>query len=413
MRRNNTGQHDRLPSAFWRQFAASSFSNFGDGIIAAAGPLLALSLTDDARLIAAVNVAAMLPWLVLSLPAGVLIDRFERRRILATANLVRAALFGLLAIGIAANAVGIWVLIAVMGLVAVCEVFFDMSAQAFLPEIVDESQLERANGRLYAAEFTSNSFLGLPLGAWLFVVAASAPFGVQAAALAAAAALVAGIATRPRPGGAGMIGRNGMMADIREGIGWLWGNPLLRLLALMLGAVNMCQMFGQAVFAKYARDELGLGARGFGLLLVAMSVGSIVGGLAGSRVARRLGPAVAVVGAYATFAALEVVPAVLPVTWAVAASGVAMSIAGTVWNVVTVSLRQRLIPAELFGRVNSVYRLIGTGTMAIGAVIGGQIAHFAGLRATYAASAAILVVVLAVGAPRLIVEFRLSSAANG
>lgn len=383
-----------------------------DGIIAAAGPLLALSLTDDARLIAAVNVAAMLPWLILSLPAGVLIDRFERRRILATANLVRATLFGLLAIGIAANAVGIWVLIAVMGLVAVCEVFFDMSAQAFLPEIVDESQLERANGRLYAAEFTSNSFLGLPLGAWLFVVAASAPFGVQAAALAAAAALVAGIATRPRPGGAGMTGRNGMRADIREGIGWLRGNPLLRLLALMLGAVNMCQMFGQAVFAKYARDELGLGARGFGLLLVAMSVGSIVGGLAGSRVARRLGPAVAVVGAYATFAALEVVPAVLPVTWAVAASGVAMSIAGTVWNVVTVSLRQRLIPAELFGRVNSVYRFIGTGTIAIGAVIGGQIAHFAGLRATYAASAAILVVVLAVGAPRLIVAFRLSAAAN-
>ena len=106
-------------------------------------------------------------------------------------------------------------------------------------------------------------------------------------------------------------------------------------------------------------------------------------------------------------------PAVLPVTWAVAASGVAMSTAGTVWNVVTVSLRQRLIPAELFGRVNSVYRFIGTGTMAIGAVIGGQIAHFAGLRATYAASAAILVVVLVVGAPRLVAAFRSAAASDG
>ena len=390
-------------------------SNFGDGIVTAAGPLLALSLTDDARMIAAVSVAAMLPWLVLSLPAGVLIDRFERRRILAVANVIRAALFGALALGVATGVVTIWVLVVVMGLVAVCEVFFDMSAQAFLPEIVDGSQLERANGRLYAAEFTANSFLGLPLGAWLFVVAASAPFGVQAAALAVAAVLVAGIATRSAPDG----GRRpkgvsrGMSTDIREGIGWLWANPLLRLLALMLGAVNMCQMFGQAVFAKYARDELGLGPRGFGLLLVAMSVGSIVGGLAGDRVARRLGPAVAVVGAYATFAALEVVPAVLPVTWAVAASGVAMSIAGTVWNVVTVSLRQRLIPAELFGRVNSVYRFIGTGTMAVGAVIGGQIAHFAGLRATYAASAAILLVVLAVGAPKLVAAFRSTAAAVG
>jgi MFS family permease len=90
-----------------------------------------------------------------------------------------------------------------------------------------------------------------------------------------------------------------------------------------------------------------------------------------------------------------------------------MSIAGTVWNVVTVSLRQRLIPAELFGRVNSVYRFIGTGTMAVGAVIGGQIAHFAGLRATYAASAAILLVVLAVGAPKLVAAFRSTAAAVG
>jgi MFS family permease len=170
----------------------------------------------------------------------------------------------------------------------------------------------------------------------------------------------------------------------------------------MLGAVNMCHMFAQSIFAKYVRDELGLGPRGFGLLLATAAIGSILGGLIGARVARLLGPSVAIVASYTMFAALEIIPAALPEVWAVVIAGALMALFGTVWNVITVSLRQRLIPQELFGRVNSVYRFIGTGTSALGAVLGGQIAYYFGLRATYAVSAALLGVVLLVGAPRLL-----------
>ena len=389
-----------LPTAFWRHFSASAASNLGDGMIAAAGPLLALSLTDDVRLIAFTSVASTLPWLVLSLPAGVFIDRHDRKRILTTVNAARCALFAALVALIVTGTLTIWILLAVLLAVAVCEVFFDMSAQAFLPAIVPDESLERANGRLYAVEVTANSFLGLPFGSWLFVVAAAAPFAVHAAALGLSALLIASIRTHSTPV---LTARSeNFVASLREGLVWLWRHRLLRLLALMLGAANMCHMFGQAIFAKFVRDELGLGPRGFGILLATMSVGSIIGGTLGGRVAKRLGPATSIVLAYAFFAGLEIIPAAYPRVWSVIIAGFLMSVVGTLWNVITVSLRQRLIPAELFGRVNSVYRFLGTGTMTIGAFLGGLIAFRFGLRATYWASAAILVIVLLVGAPRLL-----------
>lgn len=401
-----TRRRSKLPSSFWRHFSASTTSNLGDGVIAAAAPLLALSLTDDTRLLGAVSFAAMLPWLVLTLPAGVYIDRHSRKTIMSSANVVRAVLFATLSLLVLGDRITIWILLLVVLCIAVCEVLFDMSAQAFLPEIVAESQLETANGRLYAAEVVANSFVGLPIGAWLFVIAAAAPFGIQAIALMIAATLLFSIRTSAASTGSGtgevVHTRGGFRADLTTGLRWLWSHKLLRLLALMLGAANMCHMFAQSVYAKFVRDELGLGPRGFGFLLASGAIGSIVGGLLGSRVASRLGSARAIVVAYAMFATLEFVPWLLPRVWSVVLAGVAMAIFGTVWNVLTVSLRQRLIPPELFGRVNSVYRFLGTGTSAIGAIVGGQIAFYFGLRATYLVSGLALSMVLAVGAPSLL-----------
>jgi MFS family permease len=396
----NTTPQSRLPAAFWRQFTAATTSNLGDGIVAAAAPLLALTLTDDARLISAVSFTAMLPWLLLSLPVGAYIDRYDRQFIMTIANLVRAGLFAVLSVCIALGAVTIWLLLFIVLCLAVGEVFFDMSSQAFLPSIVPDHMLERANGRLYAAEIAANSFLGLPLGAWLFVIAAATPFGIQAVALTTAAALIFSI--QPLAPFVPKTATTTIRTDIREGFGWLWRHPLLRALALMLGAANMCHMFAHSIFAKFVRDELGLGARGFGVLLAVTSLGSILGGMMGSRIAKRLGAAVAIVFSYSMFAVLEFLPFAFPTVWSVVIAGVLMATFGTIWNVLTVSLRQRLIPPELFGRVNSVYRFLGTGTSAIGALIGGQIAYHFGLRATYLASGVTLGLVLTFGAPLLL-----------
>ena len=386
-----------LPKSYWRLFTSSTVSNLGDGMVVAAGPLLALQLTNDSRLIAAVTFAAMLPWLVLSLPAGVYLDRHDRQKIMYRANLVRGLVFTLIAVSAANDTLNIYLLIAASAVAGVCELFFDMSSQAILPAIVDEESLELANSRLYISQIISNGFIGLPLGAWIFVIAISAPFAVNAVALVIAAILIRSIKVK----NTAIIEQTNapFSSELKQGLIWLWKHDLLRTLAIMLGVANMCGMFAHAVFVKFVRDELGLGARGFGILLAAISIGSILGGLVGESVSKRLGSTVALITAYVIFGLSDLIPGIFPQIWAVAISGVVMSIAGTIWNVITVSMRQRLIPPELFGRVNSVYRFIGTGTTAIGALIGGQIAYNFGLRATYLASGVILLIALVALSP--------------
>ena len=382
-----------LSKSYWKLFSSSTISNLGDGMVVAAGPLLALSLTNDSRLIAAVTFAAMLPWLILSLPAGVYLDRHDRKIIMFRANLVRGVVFAFIAVSTATNHLNIYILIAASAIAGICELFYDMSSQAILPAIVDQDSLEVANSRLYISQIISNGFVGLPLGAWIFVFASSAPFAVNALVLIIAALLIRSIRVRSisetvvKP-------QTAFSTELLQGLSWLWKHDLLRTLAIMLGAANMCGMFAQAVFVKFARDELGLGARGFGILLALISVGSILGGLIGEFVSKKLGATTAIISAYVVFGLSDVIPGLFPEIWAVALSGIVMAIAGTTWNVITVSMRQRLIPPELFGRVNSVYRFIGTGSTAFGALIGGQIAFSFGLRATYLASGFVLLIAL-------------------
>lgn len=391
----------RLPGVFWRHLSASSISNLGDGMVAAAGPLLALTLTNDVRLISLVSFASMIPWLVLSLPLGVVIDRVERRRLLTLSTAARGALYGIVTLLIISEQLNIGLLIALVTLIAVFEVVFDMSAQAFLPSLVEPEHLERANGRLYATEVIANSFVGLPIGAVLFATAAFTPFGVQTIALVVAALLILGL--RPRtPFVPVAHERASLWVEMRTGLRWLAEHRLLRLLAVLLGLVNMAHMFAASVFAKFARDVLDVGPRGFGLLLAVSAGGAIVGGLIGDRVAKMLGPAMALVMSYGMFAVLDLLPGIFPNVAVVVVSGTLMSVFGTTWNVITVSLRQRLIPPELFGRVNSVYRFLGTGSTSIGALIGGQLAYRYGLRATYLVSGVLLICVLAVATPALL-----------
>lgn len=366
---------------------------------AAAGPLLAASLTNDPRLIALVGVGATLPWLLLSLPLGVVIDRLDRRLLMVRANIARCALFAVIATLAATGSMSIGVLIAVITLIGACEVAFDMSAQAFLPAIVPAEQLERANGRLFATEVVCNTFLGLPLGAWAFVAAIGTPFAINAASFGIAAYLVASIKTTiPAASPAELQEPHSFVAQLAAGLRWLFAHRLLRTMAVMLGICNMATMMGQALFVKYASDELGVTGRGYGVLLAVMSAGSIIGGLAGDKVASRWGTSMTIVLPYATFALSSLVMGVwrnIPV--AVAASA-ATSIAGTVWNVSTVSLRQRIIPSDLFGRVNSAYRFIGTGFIAVGSAIGGFIAKGYDYAAPFTVGGVIMIAALLVGA---------------
>ena len=398
----------RLPSNYWRQFVASGVSNIGDGMVHAAAPLLTLSLTSDERLIAGVSFSSMIPWLVLSLPAGVYIDRFDRRKLMVVANIIRAILFGIIAISAAVGSLSIWTFMVILIGVGCCEVIFDMSAQAFLPQIVPERLLEKANGRLSSLELITNTFIGLPLGAWAFVVAVGVPFGVDAASFALAAVLVASIRLpkKDAPDASINIQRPTFLADLKKGLAWVFNNRLIRTLAIMLGITNMTAMFGDAIFVKYAAEELGVTGRAYGFLLALTAIGSILGGLLGDRIAKKLGVAQSIIYSYFVFGFVGIIYFFFPYVWAIAIAASLMGLAGTTWNVVTVSLRQRVIPSELFGRVNSVYRFIGTGSIGIGALIGGQIAYATNLRMPFIVAATICLSALAIGGPTLFREVR-------
>lgn len=393
-----------MPRNYWRQFTASAVSNLGDGANAAAMPLLAVALTDDVRLVAATSLAATLPWLLLSLPAGVYIDRWDRKRVMVTTNTTRALLFGVITALVATGNMSIWLLLVLLFLIGCAEVFFDMTAQAFLPSIVEPDDLPRANGWLAAAEVVCNTFVGLPVGAWMFVIAAGVPFGVNGASFALAAFLVSTITVRapstPVPAPA-RAGATSFVSDLREGMAWLWNHRNLRTLAVLLGVTNGALMFGASVFVKFAFRYLGVGARGYGVLLALNSLGAIAGGLLGERIARRLGVSASIITAYVVFAFSDAVQATFPNVVVVASMAICVSMAGTVWNVVTVSYRQRIIPADLFGRVNSAYRFIGTGSISLGALTGGLVAHSFGLRSPFYLGSAVTVVALVWGWPVL------------
>lgn len=401
-----TSEKRRLTGAYWRQWLASAVSNVGDGMNTAAMPLLAYSLTDDSRTIALVSFAAFVPWFVLALPVGVYVDRLDRRRLMIVANLTRAVLFAVVASTAATGTLTVGLLLLLLLVVGCCEVVFDSAAQAFLPAIVPPESLPRANGILFATEVIGNGFIGLPIGAWLWVAAVGVPFGVNAAALALAAVLVASIRLPPRTSPVVAPVSVGFVPQLREGLAWLRRHRLLRTLAIMLGLTNMAHQMGAALLVKFAAEELGVTGAGYGVLLACMSVGAIVGGLGGDRIGDRFGDRRALVAAYGTFGVCMLGFGLAPTAIVLALVAIVEGVASTVWNVITVSMRQRVIPSELFGRVNSAYRWIGTGSIALGAIVGGQIAHFAGLRAPFVVGAGVTFTALAVGARVLSSEMR-------
>lgn len=382
------GPYMTLGRNFHRALAASGFANLADGVFQVALPLLAVTLTRSPLLIAGVTVAARIPWLLMSLVAGALADRLDRRQTMIRVNLVRTVLLGGLAAAVAADMATLAMLYAVALLLGIAETLFDTSAQSLLPAIVPRDQLTRANSRLYAVELVANVFIGPPLGGLLAAVALAAAFGLPAAAYLVGAGCLALIAGSFRPAHQGPPTR--LRDEIAEGVRFLWGHPVLRPLAFMLGVGNMAYAAYGAVFVLFAvaPGPMRLSEAGFGTLTAAIGLGALAGTWLAAPAERRLGR----VRTLAISLVLSAVSLVAPATTAnpllVGASMAAGGVAVVLWNVVTVSLRQRITPDRLLGRLNAGYRLVGWGSMPLGALLGGVAAEVLGLRAAFALAAA-------------------------
>ena len=347
----------------------------------AALPLLAVTISRDPRLVAVVTAAGYLPWMVLSLPAGALVDRYDRATLMWRAQAVQAAVVAAVAVLVVFRVANIAVLGLAGLLLGSAEVIFSNAAQAVLPALVPPELLPKANGSQQVSLTVGETFLGPPAGSLLFAAAAALPFGLDAVSFAGSAALLARL-PQDQPGGRASRGP-AIRTQIAEGLRWLYRHRLLRVVAVLLGIFNFANQMGQAVLVLLATQTLHVGTRGYGLLLAVTAVGSVIGGLVSPAVTGRLGmlPSLILAGAIdaAVFAGLGLAPDPAVAALMLAGQGFAV----TMWNVVTVSLRQQVVPAHLLGRVNSVYRMLGWGLMPVGALAGGFVAHAAGLRAPY------------------------------
>lgn len=395
----------RLGPAFWRLWWANAVSYAGDGALVSALPLFAITVTKDPRLIALVSAAMFVPWLLLSLPAGAIVDRHDRVALMWRSQVVQFAVIGVLTVLIMTHAAGVAVLVAAGFLLGCAEVVFSNSAQSVLPALVPADQLARANGNQQIVLTIGETFVGPPLGSALFAVRAALPFGLDALSFAGSAALLAGLPRTGKPGatpGATQPGSDQRMrAQIAEGVRWLARHRLLRTVALLLGAANFSSQMGQATLVLLATQTLHVGVRGYGLLWTAAAVGSVIGGLVNPAITRRLGLLPSLTMSMVAFAAVYAGIGLSP-NFAVAAA--MMTCEGffvTMWNVVTVTLRQRIVPTELLGRVNSVYRMLGWGLMPVGALAGGFVAAVAGLRAPYVVAGLITLAALLAALPVL------------
>jgi MFS family permease len=380
---------------FTKAMVASGFANLADGVLWVALPLLAVRLTRSPLLIAGVTVAARLPWLLAPV-AGAFADRLDRRQSMVRVNLVRFVLLGGLALAVAVDVATIPMLYAVAVLLGVGETLFDTSAQSLLPAVVGRDDLTRANSRLYAVELVANTFIGPPLGGLLAAAGLAIALGLPAAAYLVGAGILVLLSGSFRAAGAGPAGSTRLRDEIAEGTRFVWRHPVLRPLAIMLGLQNMAYSAAFSVFVLFAvaPGPMGLTDAGYGVLTATLGIGSLLGSWLAVGVERRLGRVRTLVLSILLNGLTLLVPVITALPVPVAASMLASGAGIVFWNVVTVSLRQRITPDRLLGRMNASYRLVGWGTMPLGAALGGVLAEALGLRGAFLVAALITFAVL-------------------
>ena len=419
----------KLGASYWKLWTATAISNLGDGVSMVAYPWLASAVTRSPILIAAAGFASRLPWLVFTLHAGVLTDRFDRRKLIVAMDFMR----GLLTVFVGAvvyfnrdsfpaldelttitNLQTNWpiyfTLLITAFLFGLAEVLRDNSAQTLMPSVVDKENLETANGRMWSAESLTNSFIGPPLGSLLIGMAIFIPFFFDATSFFFAVALIASLKGTFKPVSDDKPREKiNFKAEIKEGYVWLWAHPLLRPMAIILGSMNGIGTMVGAVYILFAQEVLHTSVFTFAILGTAGAVGGTIGGILAPKVSATIGsgPSLSLALAAAPLGALVIgVTSSWQVVWVVT---VVESFVAILWNTITVSLRQSIIPTHLLGRVNSVYRFFAWGSIPIGMFVGGglvsALTHVLSrenaLRAPYLIGMALGLLLWALAAPRL------------
>jgi MFS family permease len=392
----------RLGRSYWKLFGAITLSNAADGIRLVAFPWLAATLTRDPLMVAGVAAAGQLPWLVVSVHAGVIIDRVNRRVLIVASQLVHLGIGVLLTLLVLSGDITVAALLSLAALTGCAEVVYDTTAQTVLPSLVPRSQVTRASGYLVGAEVSTQTMIGRPLGGLLAGLGVATAFLAQAVlALGAAVALLlipAGTFRRSRPTPASIT------EDLRDGLRWLWAHRLLRDVGIVVAVSNVAYGATIAVFVLFAQEMLGVGALGFAVLGGCLAGGGVLGSVAAGSIAARLGERgtflLVILATAAAFATIGISSNAVLV-----GSMLALIAAGfTIWEAVWRGMRIRFVPDHLLGRVTSLLRWLEMGPFPLASLLGGALVALGsavvdrdlGLRLPYLVTAVVFVILAVV-----------------
>lgn len=362
-------RRERLGRRYWQVWVATTASNLGDGLTLVAMPLLAASFTTDPITIAGVGVFTPLAKIVVSLGGGVLVDRADRRRLMFGADILRLLVMVGFTVLVASDDVSFVAVYGVVFILAVGEFLFDASSIAVVRDIVPRSRLTGANGWLYAAEDGAQDLAAPPLAAILFTVATWVPFLVDGATFALSAILV--LSLRGRFRAERQDTPPNVREDLREGFGFIRHRRFFRSATVVWTTLGFTLGLALATLVLFVLRTLHADELAFAALVTAGAVGIVVGNLATARLERAFRAGGVLVGAVVVGGVALLLTGLASVLVVAAAAQVIWGVGFGLANTQMVSVRQRLVPDELLGRITGIFGLASSVGMVVGAVAGG------------------------------------------
>lgn len=380
-----------LGREYRKLWVGNAASNFGDGISFVAIPLLATQLTSSPLLIAGLSMAYSAARLLVVLPIGAFVDRLDRRTILWVANISRGGLLLALAALVAAGAGSILALYIVFVLIGLLETAADNAAMSILPSIVAIKDLDKANSQIAATQLVADEFVGPPIGGLLFAAAIALPVAVTGGAYAAAGLFFLGMAGSFRPQRLNTHPPS-LRREVAEGASWLARHHLLRSLAVVGGLASIAYMMPFSILVLFAEDILRLGSAGYGILLSVSALGGLLGSAIAPAVRKRFGYAVTGTGSLILGSVSLLALYMTTNPWLASVFLATYILHAVLFGICVSSLRQRLVPDELRGRVNAVSKLFGLAGLTLGAALGGVLATVSNLAVPFLAGAVVFAV---------------------
>ena len=343
-------------------------------------PLLAVVVDPHPMAVSAVAAADTLPWLLMALPAEHIADRFERSTVITISNLLRAAAILALALLIADHRISLALLIGLVLLNGCGRAMYYTAVQAMVPGLIDNRDLEQANGVLSGTEAGAEYLAGPIVGSWLFAVGQSLPFVVEGVTFVASCVPFARFRTKERAPEKVEEGTSASSSSMWEGVRLLFADHRLRVLLVLVASLALLQGMEGGVLVLLATQVWGVGEGAYGVFLAAGAVGTLVGSMVADGIVRRFGGGRTLITA-ALVSGLGYLIMATAHAWLLAGSAFMLVNLGIgTGSVVAISLRQRLTPDELMGHVGSAWRGIVWGATPVGALAAGGIAAVGGLK---------------------------------